>query len=159
VRNYQGRNLAKKRATDVLTPARRSNLMSRIRSSGSKMEADFVAALKARCREPFAINDRAVFGTPDVAFDRAKLCVFLDSDFWHGWQYPRWKHLLKSSFWRQKIENNRARDSKVTRNLRRQGWTVIRVWEHNLRGKKERVLSAIISAVRPRRGIPSSGKP
>ena len=58
--------------------------------------------------------------------------MFLDSDFWHGWQYPRWRHLLKDDFWRSKIENNRTRDLKTTRYLKYHGWRVLRIWEHKI---------------------------
>ena len=81
----------------------------------------------------FEKNVHVIKGKPDIVFKKAKICVFLDSDFWHGWQYPRWKHLLKNDFWRDKIENNRNRDKKTTTYLRRKGWTVIRIWEHSIR--------------------------
>jgi DNA mismatch endonuclease, patch repair protein len=132
IRNFQGRNFRKVRQKDNLTKKNRSSLMSRVRPSGSQMELWFITTLKLSCREPFSVNDPTIFGKPDIAFVKAKLCIFLDSDFWHGWQYPRWKHLLKSDFWRKKIEANRRRDKRVTRKLRRAGWRVIRLWEHNL---------------------------
>jgi DNA mismatch endonuclease Vsr len=146
-RNFQGRNFHKKRRVDLLTERNRSSLMSRIRSSGSKMELCFVATLEANCGESFQLNDRTVLGKPDIVFPRTKVCVFLDSDFWHGWQYPRWKHLLKSEFWRMKIHKNRERDKKVTRKLRQQGWKVFRFWEHDLRGKIAGAITEVISTV------------
>ena len=75
-------------------------------------------------------------GKPDIVFYRYKVCVFLDSDFWHGWQYPRWKHLLKNDFWRSKIENNRDRDRKTTAYLRRHGWAIVRIWEHSIKNNR-----------------------
>ena len=121
--------------------------MGRIRSSGSKMETQFVAILQSLCRQPFSVNDPTVFGKPDVAFCKMKVCIFLDSDFWHGWQYPRWRHLLKSDFWRQKIERNRERDRQVSRKLRQQGWRVVRVWEHNLRNDLESTVTHIAESL------------
>jgi DNA mismatch endonuclease, patch repair protein len=120
--------------------------MSRIRSAGSRTEINFLSSLKSSCDETFEINSKSVFGRPDVVFHASKTCIFLDSDFWHGWQYPRWKHLLKSEFWRQKIEKNRQRDQRVTRALRRQGWRVIRLWEHQLR--KPNFLSKFLAPIR-----------
>jgi DNA mismatch endonuclease, patch repair protein len=70
--------------------------------------------------------------------------VFLDSDFWHGWQYPRWKHLLKNDFWRNKIEANRARDKKNTALLRRNGWTVLRIWEHNIKKDMNKSIGKVL---------------
>lgn len=147
LRNFQGRDFRAKRRPDVLSKKGRSTLMSRIRSSGSNMETSFVATLRSRCDEMFEINDRSVLGKPDIAFRRLRVCVFLDSDFWHGWQYPRWKHLLKSAFWRTKIERNRQRDKEVTRTLRRQAWTVLRFWEHNLRGGTDAAVASVVGQI------------
>lgn len=84
-------------------------------------------------------------GKPDIVFDKAKLCVFLDSDFWHGWQYPRWKHLLKNQFWKDKIEMNRKRDKRNSLWLKRQGWKVIRVWEHNIKRDTYKEIQRILA--------------
>jgi DNA mismatch endonuclease (patch repair protein) len=146
-RNFQGRDFRKKRCFDRLSQSKRSNLMGLIRSSGSKMERTFVAALRSQLSIPFAVNDSTVFGKPDVVFRFDRVCIFLDSDFWHGWQYPRWKHLLKTDFWRRKIEINRRRDATVTRKLRRQGWTVIRLWEHNLIRDVDKAFNLVFSAL------------
>jgi len=135
-RNNLNRNFSKERKSDTLTVKERSQRMSLIRSSSTKFENDFVTALKTKTRKRFSTNDTNVLGKPDIVFKKHKVCVFLDSNFWHGWQYPRWKHLLKNDFWRQKIERNRARDKKVTRKLRTEGWVVLRFWEHQL--KKDR---------------------
>ncbi len=72
---------------------------------------------------------------------------FLASDFWHGWQYPRWKHLLKNDFWRNKIENNRRRDRRTTQFLRRDGWKVIRIWEHEIKKGTTKNIELIINSL------------
>jgi DNA mismatch endonuclease (patch repair protein) len=81
-------------------------------------------------------------GKPDFVFTKARVVVFVDGDFWHGWRYPLWKHKL-SDYWRAKIERNRARDRRNFQRLRRQGWTVLRLWGHDvekdLEGSVERV--------------------
>ena len=69
-----------------------------------------------------------VDGKPDFAWPRLKVAVFVDGCFWHGCTckyLPR----TRAKFWRDKIENNRRRDRRVARRLRRVGWTVIRVKE------------------------------
>ena len=80
-------------------------------------------------------------------FFKYKVCIFLDSDFWHGWQYPRWKHLLKDDFWRNKIEKNRLRDKKVTLYLKKEGWKVLRFWEHQIKKDPSKVLSRILDQI------------
>jgi len=136
IKNYSGRDFSKSRGKDKLNKKRRSNLMSKIRSKGTRFELDFVKALKRKTKIKFKKNVLSIKGKPDIVFERQRICVFLDSDFWHGWQYPRWEHLLKDEFWRTKIRNNRRRDARFTRYLRRRGWTVIRFWEHNLKGNR-----------------------
>jgi len=135
IRNYAGRNFRKKRTKDKLTRKNRSILMSQIRSKGTKFEQDFIIFLKKSTSKKFLTNVTSIKGKPDIIFKKAKICIFLDSDFWHGWQYTRWKHLLKNNFWRKKIRDNKARDVKTTLFLKRQGWTVLRFWEHAIKRK------------------------
>ena len=142
--NYLCRDLSKKREPDKISKEKRSSLMSKIRSRGTKFETDFIDKLKTKTRKRYQLNVKELRGKPDIVFNRYKLCVFLDSDFWHGWQYPRWKHLLKNDFWRNKIEANRARDKKNTAWLRRNGWTVLRIWEHNIKNNPEAEIDRIL---------------
>jgi DNA mismatch endonuclease, patch repair protein len=107
--------------------------MSKIRSKNTKFEVDFIRQLRKKTKIKFRTHVRKVKGNPDIVFEKQRICIFLDSDFWHGWQYPRWKHLLKNAFWRNKIDRNRKRDKYITRYLRGRGWTVVRVWEHEIR--------------------------
>ena len=65
-----------------------------------------------------------VLGTPDVAWVRARLAVFVDGDFWHGRAALPKTH---RAFWRAKFRRNQARDRAVTRGLRRAGWSVLRL--------------------------------
>jgi DNA mismatch endonuclease (patch repair protein) len=78
-----------------------------------------------------------VFGRPDFVFPDLKLAVFVDGCFWHG--CPR--HFIRprgnAAFWRKKIAGNKSRDRIVNRTLRRMGWRVLRIWEHELVGKNE----------------------
>jgi DNA mismatch endonuclease, patch repair protein len=76
-------------------------------------------------------NYTSLPGKPDFVFIKAKVAVFVDGDFWHGWRYPVWRHKL-SEYWQKKIERNRRRDRCNFKRLRRQGWTVIRIWGHEV---------------------------
>ncbi len=145
--NYLNRNFKKERSKDPLTKKERSKRMSKIKSRGTKFEADFIAVLKKRTRKKFKLNAKEIKGKPDIVFMRNKVCVFLDSDFWHGWQFPRWKHLLKNDFWADKINRNRKRDLKVKRCLTKQGWTVVRIWEHEIKKDVNQSIEKIIGAL------------
>jgi DNA mismatch endonuclease (patch repair protein) len=71
-------------------------------------------------------------GTPDVTFQRERVCVFVDGCFWHG--CPRCYRAPKTNpvFWDAKRRRNRAHDRLMTAALRQRGWAVIRIWEHCL---------------------------
>lgn len=133
IKNYAGRNFKKERSNDKISKKKRSSLMAKIRSKNTKFEEEFINLLRKSTRKKFKTHVTDIKGKPDIVFNKAKICVFLDSDFWHGWQYPRWKHLLKNDFWRDKIERNRDRDRKTTLFLKRQGWKVFRIWEHQIK--------------------------
>lgn len=133
IKNYMGRNFSRNRTKDSLSKDDRSELMSKIKSKRTKFEEDFISFMKDNIHEDFIFNDGSIRGKPDIVLKGKKLCVFLDSDFWHGWQYPRWKQLLKNDFWREKIERNRKRDRIITTYLRRKGWMVLRIWEHSIK--------------------------
>lgn len=121
--------------------------MSKISSKNTKFERDFIDRLRSLTKKKFLVNVPEIKGKPDIVFPKEKVCVFLDSDFWHGWQFPRWEHLLKNDFWRKKIETNRKRDAKNTNFLKRNGWSVVRLWEHQIRTKPTHSLDKIQQAL------------
>ena len=113
---------------DIFTPEKRSWVMSRIRSKDTKIEKKTASMLrknKIRYR-----RFPKIFGSPDFVVEK-KIIVFCDGDFWHGYQYDKKKKPPKK-FWRDKIERNMERDRKVTRKLRADGWSVVRLWEHDI---------------------------
>jgi DNA mismatch endonuclease (patch repair protein) len=117
---------------DRLTREQRSYNMSRIRASGTKFEKQIFKELTKRGIY-FQRNYSKIIGKPDIARPRARKVVFLHSDFWHGWQLPRWDNILPNDFWKQKLRKNRARDRLVKNTLRRTGWNVMVLWEHSFR--------------------------
>lgn len=66
----------------------------------------------------------------DVAFTRARVAVFLDGCFWHACPLHGQAPKSNAEFWATKLEANRARDRLVSLSLERDGWTVVRAWEH-----------------------------
>lgn len=120
--------------------------MAKIHSKNTKFERDFVELLKKSTRRNFQTNVASIKGKPDIVFYKDKVCIFLDSDFWHGWQYPRWEKIL-NEFWKQKIGGNRTRDRKITAYLRRNGWCVIRIWEHNIKKSLIRTIETVVSGL------------
>lgn len=119
-------------------------IMSKIRSTGTTPERLVYSALK-QGGIGVRRNCRRVLGTPDIVQLRKKRAVFIDGDFWHGYRFPQWKQRLPSDFWIHKIEKNRKRDRTVTRSLRLQGWSVKRVWEHQLAKDFEGTISKLVA--------------
>jgi DNA mismatch endonuclease Vsr len=81
----------------------------------------------------WSINARAVIGKPDFVFSTQRLAVFVDGCFWHGCPKCRKIPATNVAYWSRKIYRNRARDRRSSSRLRKDGWTVLRVWEHHLR--------------------------
>ena len=80
-------------------------------------------------------NVNRIFGKPDIAFIGLKIAVFVDSEFWHGYDWQNKQLEIKSNrdFWVPKIERNMQRDLEVTDRLQSDGWTVIRVWGKDIK--------------------------
>jgi DNA mismatch endonuclease, patch repair protein len=144
---------------DVFTKAKRSDVMSRIRSRGNKAtELALVWVFRAHgitgWRRQVVIRGRAALlrgpeitaaqqrrpaflVRPDFVFPRLRLAVFVDGCFWHGCPRHETKPRNNAAFWRRKFAANKARDRLVTRTLRQNGWRVLRIWEHALVRKNE----------------------
>ena len=122
---------------DVFTKAKRSEVMSRVRGSGNRDTELALIALFRRHGVTGWRRKQKLFGKPDFVFRRERLCVFVDGCFWHGCPKHATQPKTRARFWREKIARNKARDREVGRELRRKGWRVMRIWEHELRRKGE----------------------
>jgi DNA mismatch endonuclease, patch repair protein len=130
---------------DIMSPAKRSALMARIKGKNTGPE-QLVGRALARIKLGFEKHPADLPGRPDIVFRSVEVAVFIDGDFWHGWRFPLWRKKL-SRKWRDKIAGNRARDQRNFRKLRRQGWKVIRIWEHQLEQDLPRCIERIETAV------------
>ena len=109
-----------------------SRLMSKIKSKGSEIERTFEKFLRKN-KILFRRHYR-IAGTPDFVLLDGKIAIFCDSHFWHGYDWRRRKKEFKSNkrFWFKKITYNMRHDRKVNATLRKQGWKVLRFWEHEI---------------------------
>ena len=93
-------------------------------------------------------------GKPDVVFPGARVVVFVDGDFWHGRDLEeRLKKLARghnAPYWMEKIRSNVARDVRVTAALEADGWTVVRLWESDVRADAAAAANAVLGACKPR---------
>jgi len=82
-------------------------------------------------------------GKPDIVFVKKKIAVFIDGCFWHRCPVDFQEPQTRKEFWMKKIESNVARDERNTRQLAEAGWTVLRIWEHEVRKEPEAVVRRI----------------
>jgi DNA mismatch endonuclease, patch repair protein len=123
--------------TDVFTKAKRSQVMSLIRGKGNK-------DTELRLIQFFRLHGITgwrrgwpILGKPDFIFPKIKLVIFVDGCFWHGCPKHGTQPKNNAAFWLKKLTSNRVRDHLVTCTLRRQGWRVLRIWEHDLTKQRE----------------------
>jgi DNA mismatch endonuclease (patch repair protein) len=108
----------------------RSALMSRIRGRNTGPERLLAEGIRSfECL--WESHARDLPGCPDFVFRKLRLAVFVDGDFWHGWRFSAWRHKLPDK-WESKIAQNQLRDRRNRARLRRGGWTVVRIWEHQI---------------------------
>lgn len=132
---------------DVHSIEQRRTNMSAIRSRDSQAEMSLRHALRLRGLSGYRCAWRGVYGRPDVAFTRWKVAVFVDGCFWHGCPTCYVRPQQNRAFWDAKLSTNQARDRVVDEELGRQGWVVLRFWEHDVLTETETVVQAISVAL------------
>jgi DNA mismatch endonuclease (patch repair protein) len=127
---------------DIYTRAERSALMAKVRGRGNLTTEEALAKMLrtegwSGWRRQQIVRGRAAGERfqvrPDFIFATRRLAVFVDGCFWHGCPRHGTRPQGNAAFWREKFRRNRARDRRDTRRLRRAGWRVLRLWEHELK--------------------------
>lgn len=115
---------------DIVTPARRSEIMSRIRGKGTKPEM-LVRSTAHRLGFRFRLHVKKLPGSPDLVFPGRKTALFVHGCFWHRHQGCPYCYVPKSNiqFWREKFKKNVVRDKRVHSGLEEMGWRVAVIWE------------------------------
>lgn len=118
--------------TDTLSPAARSERMSRVRAKNTKPEM-IVRRIVHGMGYRYRLHDRRLPGTPDLVFHGRGKVIFVHGCFWHRHPDPTCKlaRMPKSrqEFWGPKLEGNRERDARTQEALEREGWRSMVVWE------------------------------
>lgn len=114
------------------TTRQRSKTMSKIKGSNSKPE---LLLRKALWNENirFRIHRKDLLGKPDLVIEKYQLAIFIDGDFWHGYEWQKRKPKTNQAFWIPKIERNMQRDQFVNQGLQSLGYVVMRFWEHEIK--------------------------
>ena len=130
------------------TTETRSRLMSRIRGVNTTPEVHLrkkLWVLGYRYRK----NYRKLPGKPDIVFLKNKVVVFIDGEFWHGYDWETKRSRIKSNreYWVGKIEKNMERDKRNIQLLETKGWKVIRFWMNEIKKKPQECLDIVIEAL------------
>jgi DNA mismatch endonuclease (patch repair protein) len=130
---------------DIFTKEKRSWVMSQIRGKNTKIEfrmKDLLERLKCHY-----IMYPKMYGNPDFILEKQKIAIFCDGDFWHGYKYLGKKRPSKK-YWRIKIETNMKHDKRISRKLRRDGWSVLRFWEHNIEKREDLCVNKLLKKIK-----------
>jgi len=127
----------------------RSELMKKIRSTDTTQEVRLRKALWSKGYR-YRKNYRDLPGKPDIYLLKHNIVIFIDGEFWHGFNWANKKNRIKAnrSFWVNKIEKNINRDKKNNALLKELGYEVMRFWEQELKNDFENCLSAIEKATK-----------
>ena len=133
-------------------PRQRSEAMGKVRGTGNKTTELLLRLALARAGlRGWRVRPPGMLGRPDFVFGEERVVIFADGCFWHG--CPACSHApirTNARYWRAKIQRNRERDARTLCSLRRAGWRVVRVWEHELRISPARVVAKIKRALATR---------
>jgi DNA mismatch endonuclease (patch repair protein) len=130
------------------TSAQRSRLMQKIRSDNTGPEKQLRKALW-HLGYRYRIHVKSLPGKPDIAIKKYKVAVFVDGEFWHGYNWEEKKQRIQRNraYWIPKIERNMQRDREHTLQLQEMGYTVLRFWEKRLKKEFNVCLQAVVDAI------------
>jgi len=118
--------------------------MSRIRAKDTSPEITLRKVLWSHGIRGYRIHYNLP-GKPDIVFVKKKIAVFIDGCFWHKCPIHFQEPETRKDFWLKKIESNIRRDKIVNEQLENDGWTIIRIWEHEIRKNPEKIVTKIIA--------------
>ena len=120
--------------------------MQNIRSANTKIEILVRSTLHKKGYR-FRKNVKGIIGKPDIVFPSKKIVVFLDSCFWHKCPYHFKMPKTNQEYWVPKLERNKKRAKEVNKKLKKEGWTVLRFWEHQISKNFDFVIHMIIETI------------
>ena len=128
--------------TDVLTPEQRKKNMSRIHGKNTSPELKLRKLLWKSGLRGYRVYYNLP-GKPDIVFTKQKLVIFVDGCFWHKCPVCFRPPASNEGFWSEKLQKNVERDMRVNEELQNTGWTVLRIWEHEIKKTPDVVVGKI----------------
>ena len=129
---------------DVHSHEQRKYNMSRIRGKNTRPEIKLRKLLWSSGMRGYRIHYNLP-GKPDIVFIKKRIAIFIDGCFWHKCPICFQEPETRKEFWMQKIQSNIDRDKKVDDQLKTDGWSVIRIWEHEIKKEPEKTVKKIIT--------------
>ncbi|ACM19073.1 DNA G:T-mismatch repair endonuclease Vsr [Geotalea daltonii FRC-32] len=119
---------------DVFTSEKRSEIMRQVHGKNTSPEKA-VRSMLHRMGFRFRIHRADLPGCPDIVLPARRKVIFVHGCFWHGHTCPRGSRIPKTNqtYWQTKIERNRKRDILDKKALSAQGWSVLVIWECELK--------------------------
>lgn len=132
-------------ASGFYTTKTRSKIMSKIKGKNTKPEMLFRRALWAKGVR-YRVDSKQLPGRPDVSIKKHKLAIFIDGEYWHGYNWQERKQKVKTNrdFWVPKIERNIQRDKEVNQELFDLGFTVFRFWDKEIKEELDKCVNDIL---------------
>lgn len=127
---------------DTVSKEQRRKNMQAIRSQ-SQLENIVTKELWKRGVR-FRKNVKSLFGKPDIAIQKYKIVIFIDSCFWHACPIHGNRPKSNQEYWDAKLARNKKRDSDVNQYYVERGWSVKRIWEHEIKEDLEKAIEDII---------------
>jgi DNA mismatch endonuclease (patch repair protein) len=121
---------------DNLTPEKRSKIMRSIRNRNTAPEL-LVRKTAYALGYRYRIHDAKVIGRPDLVFRSRRKAIFVNGCFWHVHSNCSISHIPESAFWKSKLKANVARDARVLKELRKEGWKTLVIWECEIKSLKK----------------------
>jgi DNA mismatch endonuclease (patch repair protein) len=121
----------------------RAELMARVRSRGNRTTEERFASLLRKARIAGWRRHQRLPGNPDFIWRGAKVAVFVDGCFWHGHGCRNTVPKTNARLWRAKVTKTKLRDHKISNRLRAKGWTVVRIWECELRRNPDKYVARV----------------
>lgn len=138
-----------KKELGFTTTQARSDMMRKIKGNNTKPEVLLRQKLWSygvRYRK----NVKKLYGVPDIVINKYRLAIFIDGEFWHGFDWEQKRHRIKSNceFWIDKIEHNMHHDREVNHELSKAGYVVLRFWANQVQKDTEKCASIITEHIK-----------
>jgi len=131
--------------SDKFDKKTRSAIMSNIRHKNTSLEVNFRKLLWKNGLGRYRIHYNLP-GKPDIVYVSKKIVIFLDGDFWHGYNWKKLRKVPPKKYWQEKIQKNIDRAKKYNKQLKKDGWKVIRFWEHDAKKNPEKCIKKVKEA-------------